>query len=164
MSILLIQTFCSIGFNPGIVLSPSLNLWEGWVGPGINGGLIFKTEIPYEMSINCVLSANIQNVSSNNDNFSYKSAGINLGLEKYLGNFMISGGACFEMPFHWQLNNYSLTGVSNFWGYYAEGLYTIRKNEKFSVNIGLSYHSYFLLKDFMQFRGNVEMLFNNRRS
>ncbi|MDD5529389.1 MAG: hypothetical protein PHX21_05090 [bacterium] len=162
--LLLIQIiFLGIKINPGITLAPSFNLWEGWVGPGINGGLIFKTEIPYEMSINCALSANIENVSSNSDNFSYKSAGINLGLEKYLGNIMLSGGASFEMPFHWQLNNYSLTGVSNFWGYYAEGLYTIRENKDFLVNVGLSYHSYPLLKDFVQVRGDVEMIYKSRK-
>lgn len=161
--LLLIQIFLYIEVSPGITVSPSFNSWEGWVGPGINGGFIIKTAIPADMTVNFALSAGMQSVSDNNDNCSYKSAGINLGLEKSFSNILVSGGACYEVPFGWKFNGYGLTGVNGLWGYYAGGVYKIKENKNFSVNAGLSYHSYLLFKEFMQFRGNIEMLYENRK-
>lgn len=155
-SLILFQFF----FEKGIEVSPSYINWESWNGGKISGGFSGKiTSLPSSITYGLLVST--YKSSKDNNSISFNAINLNGGIgvhykTPFPKSIFINCGGCLEIPWAWKYNNYNLTGISYYWGYYGKILYEVFKNKNLIVNTGLSYHNYPAFKNFTELSLTLE--------
>lgn len=151
--------FLFLGFvKPGIEISPSYAVWEGWYANGANCGVIMRTAFK-PLNFGGSFTFGMQEFRSGDSKVSFKSVGLDLGLEYAYKMLSAGGGVHCGNAFSWNSGGCGLAGAVGLPGYYGKVSLTVFRNEKFSVSTGASYHTYTSLRDFMQLRGNIDVMF-----